>query len=209
MATTNLESQSLGGILVQSGNGTPNHTSPKGSYYTNITTGSLFINSDGTSSGWEMFNKVTWGEIYIIGNTTNTAGTTSWVSLTGLTWSFTGGNGIEMLVNGKLRVKENKGGTYFLLATGSVQVQGVASAYDFFLGVSKNGATPANGFWQAAMCDGALSATATDEDDKTLSINNIVSLSAGDTLEMAMRMSSTIPNGRLETGNIFIYRIGD
>ena len=75
MATTNLESQSLGGILVQSGNGTPDHTAPSGSYYTNIDTGTLFINSAGSSTGWETLNKVAWGEMYIQTNTTNTPGT--------------------------------------------------------------------------------------------------------------------------------------
>lgn len=209
MATTNLESQSLGGILVQSGNGTPDHTAPSGSYYTNITTGTLFINSNGTSSGWETLNKVAWGEMYIQTNTTNTPGTTSWVSLTGLTWTFCCGNGTEMTTNGKLRIKSNKGGTYLVNATGTIQVQDVASAYTFFLGVSKNGATPADGFWQGGMCDGNLTATATDEDDKTLMINNTISLSAGDTLEMSLRMDSATPNGRLESGNIFVYRIGD
>lgn len=209
MATTNLQSQSLGDILVESGNGTPDHTSPKGSYYTNITTGTLFINSNGTSTGWETLSKVVWGDMYIQSNTTNTAGTTSWVSLTGLTWFYCCGNGTEMTTNGKLRIKTNKGGTFLVNATGTVQVQGVASAWTFFLGVSKNGATPADGFWQSCMLDGALSATATDEDDKTLMINNTVSLSAGDTLEMALRMDSTTPTGRLESGNIFVYRIGD
>ena len=129
MPTTNLQTQSLGNILVESGNGTPDHTSPKGSYYTNITTGSLFINSDGTSSGWEMLNKVSWGEMYIQSNTTNTTTTTNWVSTTGLTWSFAGGNGTEMVTRGKLSIRPNKEGVYYLLATGSVQVQGVAAAY--------------------------------------------------------------------------------
>ena len=75
MATTNLQTQSLGNILVESGDGTPNHTSPKGSYYTNITTGSIFINNTGDSTGWEMLNKVAWGEMYIQSNTTNTTTT--------------------------------------------------------------------------------------------------------------------------------------
>lgn len=209
MATSNLQSQSLGGILVESGNGTPNHVAPKGSYYTNINTGTLFINSNGTSSGWETLNKVAWGEMYIQENTTNTAGTTSWVSLTGLTWQFYGGNGIEMSTSGKLRVKQNKSGTYLILATGTPQIQNVASAWNFFLGISKNGAIPNDGFWQGAMLDGALSTVVAEEDDKTLMINNVISLNAGDTLEMTMRMDSATPTGRLRSGNIFVYRIGD
>ena len=209
MATTNLQSQSLGNILIESGNGTPNHISSKGSYYTNIDTGSLFINSTGTSTGWEMMNKVAWGEIYLQANGTNTAGTTSWVSLSGLSWNFTGGNGIEMSPRGKLRVKSNKGGLYHLLSVGSIQTQNVTSSYDFFLGISKNGLTPSDGFWQGCQLNGNLSATAALEDDKSLTITNIISLSAGDTLEMSLRMSSVTPSGRLESGSIFIYRIGD
>lgn len=209
MATTNLQSQSLGNILIESGNGTPNHISPKGSYYTNIDTGSLFINSDGTTTGWEMLNKVSWGEMYIQSNTTNTTTTTNWVSTTGLTWSFAGGNGTEMVTNGKLRIRPNKGGVYYILATGSVQVQNVASSYTFFFGVSKNGATPADGFWQGGALDGALTTTVVEEDDKTFSVTNFVSLSAGDTLEISLRASSVTPVARLEASNIFIYRIGD
>lgn len=209
MPTTNLQTQSLGNILVESGNGTPDHTSPKGSYYTNITTGSLFINSDGTSSGWEMLNKVSWGEMYIQSNTTNTTTTTNWVSTTGLTWSFAGGNGTEMVTNGKLRIRPNKGGVYYLLATGSVQIQNSAAAFTFFFGVSKNGATPADGFWQGGVLDGNLSAVVLEEDDKTFSVTNFLSLSAGDTLEISLRASSAVPATRLEASNIFIYRIGD
>ena len=209
MSTTNLQTQSLGNILVESGNGTPDHTSPKGSYYTNITTGSLFINSDGTSLGWEMLNKVSWGEMYIQSNTTNTTTTTNWVSTTGLTWSFAGGNGTEMVTNGKLRIRPNKGGVYYLLATGSVQIQNSFASYTFFFGVSKNGAIPDNGFWQGGMLDGNLSVTVTEEDDKTFSVTNFLSLSAGDTLEIALRSSSAVPVARLEASNIFIYRIGD
>lgn len=209
MATTNLQSQSLGGILIESGNGTPNHISPRGSYYTNIDTGSLFINSSGTSTGWEMMNKVAWGEIYLQANGTDTPGTTNWVSLSGLSWNFTGGNGVEMSPRGKIRVKSGKGGLYHLLAVGSIQTQLVTSSWDFFLGVSKNGLTPSDGFFQGCQLDGNLTATAAEEDDKSLTITNIISLSAGDTLEMSLRMSSTTPTGRLESGNIFIYRIGD
>lgn len=210
MATNNLQSQSLGGILVESGNGTPNHISPKGSYYTNIDTGTLFINSNGTLSGWESLNKVAWGEIYIQDNTINiTSGSTAWVSLTGLTWNYTGGNGVDTPTNGKLRVKNNKSGTYLVLATGTIQIQQTASQYTYFLGISKNGNIPTDGFWQACMLDGNLSATAANEDDKTLMINNTIFLSANDTLEMVLRRDSTLAFARLESGNIFIYRIGD
>ena len=156
-----------------------------------------------------MLNKVSWGEMYIQSNTTNTTTTTNWVSTTGLTWSFAGGNGTEMVTNGKLRIRPNKGGVYYLLATGSVQIQNSAASFTFFFGVSKNGAIPANGFWQGGALDGNLSAVVLEEDDKTFSVTNFLSLSAGDTLEIALRASSAVPAARLEASNIFIYRIGD
>jgi len=213
MATTNLNSQSLGDVLVESGNGTPNHSSPVGSFYTNIDTGSIFINNNGSTNGWSPMNRVVWGEIYCQDNTTNTAGTTSWATLSGLTWNFYGGNGVtasnmgSYFGNGKLIVQ--KSGTYNVLATGSVQVQNSTAAYTFYLGVSKNGVDPVNGFWGSAMCDGNLTATALEEDDKCISISGVMSLNAGDTLELKMRMSSAVTDGRLESGNITIYRVND
>lgn len=50
MATTNLVSKTLGGILQQTGNGTPDHTSPIGSQYTDQDTGSFYINTDGATA---------------------------------------------------------------------------------------------------------------------------------------------------------------
>ena len=50
MATTNLLSQSLGDILVETGNGTPNHTSPSGAVYTDQDTGFQYLNLDGSTT---------------------------------------------------------------------------------------------------------------------------------------------------------------
>ena len=47
MATTNLNSKSLGDILLESGNGSPDHTSPSGSLYSYTDTGKVYRNIDG------------------------------------------------------------------------------------------------------------------------------------------------------------------
>ena len=43
MATTNLNTQSIGDILIESGNGSPDHISPIGSYYTNEDSGTIYF----------------------------------------------------------------------------------------------------------------------------------------------------------------------
>ena len=209
MPTSNLNSQSLNGVLVESGTGTPDHVSPAGSYYTNTSTSTIFINKTGLSNGWEPLNKVSWGDMYLVGNTTDTVGTTSWVSLTGLTWTYYGGNGIDMSSNGVLRVKTGKGGLYHLLLTGTVQVQSSTASYNLFLGASLNNATPVNGFWSYATCDGNLTATASEEDDKTISVSNYIRLVPNDNIRMSMKMSSAATNARLESGTITLYRVSD
>ena len=52
MATTNLKTITVGGVHMQSGNGTPNHPSPLGSIYIDLDTGLAYNNDDGAMS-WE------------------------------------------------------------------------------------------------------------------------------------------------------------
>lgn len=53
MATTNLVSQSYGDVLLESGSGTPDHTSPKGSIYVDIDAPTIYKNVDGATD-WEL-----------------------------------------------------------------------------------------------------------------------------------------------------------
>ncbi len=88
MATTNLISQSMGDILVETGNGTPDHTSPRGSTYVDQDTGIIYTNTDGAVN-WVDYNTFTYANMWLTGNTTNTTVTVSstWYSLRPLSWT--------------------------------------------------------------------------------------------------------------------------
>ena len=62
MATTNLKRSSIGFIEIQSGNGTPNHVSSKGSIYTDVNSGLRYKNLD---------NSINWvlDDVYLTGGT--------------------------------------------------------------------------------------------------------------------------------------------
>jgi len=50
MATTNLAEKTLGGILWQTGNGTPNHTAPKAAHYVDLNGPATYVNQDGATA---------------------------------------------------------------------------------------------------------------------------------------------------------------
>lgn len=54
MATTNLKSINTVGLIIQSGNGTPDHISPLGSKYTDLDTGLVWENK---LAGWSTYKK--------------------------------------------------------------------------------------------------------------------------------------------------------
>ena len=56
MATTNLTSKTIGDIRVEHGSGAPDHTSPKGSRYTDVATAKLYENTDGATTWVEIPN---------------------------------------------------------------------------------------------------------------------------------------------------------
>jgi hypothetical protein len=72
MATSNLKSISVGLILIQSGNGSPDHQAPLGSRYINTDTGIESYNSDGGNT-WSVITGLAWQDevviINLIGNT--------------------------------------------------------------------------------------------------------------------------------------------
>ena len=71
MATTNLTSKSIGDILAQTGNGTPDHTAPKGSIYSDLDTGSVHTNLTGANI-WTIMVGVVYGFGFYQDNTTQT-----------------------------------------------------------------------------------------------------------------------------------------
>lgn len=84
MPTSNLIVKSLGKIEYGSGNGEPDHVAPRGSFYINDDTGKIYINADGTVTGWTSLLKPQTGEIYLQSSVTSTqTGTNSWTAIQG------------------------------------------------------------------------------------------------------------------------------
>ena len=89
---TNIKSNYLGGIYIQSGDGIPIHLSPLGSLYIdlNIPPSGYLSNGDGTWNGLGTISSGTSGfDVYVTGGTYN-AGTAVFTNNTGGTFSVTG-----------------------------------------------------------------------------------------------------------------------
>ena len=123
MPTTNLISKSLGNILVQSGNGAPDHVADKGSYYTNIDTGTLFINIDGTATGWGPLSKIAYAQMTVTDNATEIApgSLNQWQSTTSLTWVEKENNGLTFS-SGTLKPRTGKSGTFLIILAGCIKL---------------------------------------------------------------------------------------
>ena len=89
MATTNLITKTVGEILIQNGNGTPNHTAPLGSTYVDKDTGLNYINNNG-ATGWDEDNSLSSADQIKLDNLsgTNTGDQTSIVGITGTKAQF-------------------------------------------------------------------------------------------------------------------------
>lgn len=199
MATTNLKSKTLGLVLVQSGDGTPDHTAPRGSYYTNKTTGTTFINTDG-STGWDALNRIAYGEIYIQDNATTTtiSTTNTWVALNTLTWTEGNVNGFT-LSSGRLLVSTGRDGRYLVIATATLDYVAVSN---YEVGISKNSGLPASGLYAGASLTSTVPTAG-------VSIIGHIDLVAGDTVELSVRDINNTNNVTLKHGGIILKRIGD
>jgi len=199
MPTSNLRSKTLGDILIQSGQGTPDHIASKGSFYTNETTGIIHSNLDGIS-GWTSLNTVSFGDMYILANATQTtiSSTNVWVPTTGLTWTAGSNNGF-LVSGGKLVTGTGRGGRYEIFCNATLAVVGTGN---YEVGVSKNGATPVSGAYNGCS---VLSTVPT----AGITISASVSLVAGDTVELAVRNVLNTNNIIVKHASIFLTRIGD
>ena len=131
MATSNLISKSLGGILQESGEGSPDHNSPLGSTYVDRNTAVLYVNTDGHSS-WIDTNKISYGNMYVTGNTTAVTGVTTntWYSLSGATWSGSSNNGITFSAGTDvLVVNTGRDGKYLIIGNGRINRQTANAVY--------------------------------------------------------------------------------
>lgn len=202
MATSNLISKSLGGVLQETGNGNPDHTSPVGSTYVDQNTGIIYLNINGSTS-WIDINKISYGNMYVTGNTTAVTGvvTNTWYSLSGATWSGGSTNGVTFSGGTDvLVVNSSKSGKYLVLGNGRINRQTANALYQ--LGISQNGNTPSDGFYHG-------SCTQATETSSSISIVGVLNLNAGDTVQLTARNITTTNNILISESSLTIYKIGN
>lgn len=197
MATTNLISKSLGDILTESGNGAPDHNSPKGSLYVDKDSGKLYQNIDGATF-WLSMSTVSYGFGYYQENTTATSiGAAN-------TWTAVGNNLTEGVSVGfsantdTLVLKAGYDGNYEV--NGEVTIEQVANSNNYEVGVSLNGANPSAGSYNGATVD------ATGQ-IQTIGFEANLDLSGGDTLELAVRNLTSADNIIIKNAQLFVRRL--
>jgi len=199
--SSNLSSNSIGLILVQSGNGYPVHNAAKGSIYTDILKGSIYINKDGVKM-WAALQPVAYGAIFLPYDTTafTLTNANTWY-VTSQIWLVGDCFGISGTTNGRLYVNKNRGGRYKVLL--SVDAGGGGTADDFDVGILVNGTTVPNNLWRSYDIASSASWDA-------FSIAGEINLNAGDYITMAVRnpvaagTTTYVPDGTL-----FLKKIAD
>lgn len=197
MATTNLISKSLGDILTESGNGVPDHTSPKGSLYTDKDSAKLYLNQDGGTM-WLSLSTVAYGYGYIADNgTATTIGTTNTWTSVGV--NLTEGDSIGFSANtDTLVVETGYSGDYEV--SGEATIEWVAGTSDYEIGLSINGANPTSGAYNGSSVD-------TTYQTQHLGFEDKVTLSDGDTIEFAVRNITNTNNIIIKHAQLFVRRL--
>ena len=202
MATNNLISNTLGQILMQSGNGTPDHIAPASSMYYNNDNNLLWINQNGGADGWMLMTPAIYGELDLDTNTTlsTPSGINVFFSLSGLSWTNYNNNLKGFTVNNnKLVLNNGLSGTYRII--GSLGVLYNAKVNNYLVGVSINGVTP--GIDRQA---GTNTLTTKTAGHGTVIFDTF--LNGGDTIEMTVAPTiSGIGTFRVRNGNLVVYRI--
>jgi hypothetical protein len=199
MATTNLISKSLGDLLTESGNGSPDHTSPMGSLYSDKDTGNVWRNTDNGTT-WELLSTVAYGEAYVQDNTTTATsiGTSN-------TWTASGVNMTEGVVKGFSGGTENL--TLLTGYDGDYEVKldatltRIAGSPNYEVGISVDGADPVSGRYSGCFLD----ATQTTQH---IGVQSLVSLTGGTTLSVDIRNLTDTSNVYLEHAQLFARKVG-
>jgi hypothetical protein len=199
MATTNLISKSLGDLLTESGNGTPDHTSPMGSLYTDKDTGNVWRNTDAGTT-WEKLQTVAYGEGYVQNNTSTLTGFGS-PNL----WTATGISLTEGIVNGF------SGNTQFLVALdgydGDYEVKldatltHNAGSPNYEVGISVDGLDPVSGAYSGCYLDSTQSS-------QHIGVQTLINLSGGTTLNIDLRNLTDTSSVYLEHAQLFARKVG-
>lgn len=199
MATINLQKRSLGSRELSSGQGSPDHISTIGSLYTDTVTGKTYVSINGTSTGWELLQTPSFGELYLSANATVTtiASANTWISTNNLTWVFGSSNGFTQSGTSSLLVGSNKGGKYMVVASGTLQFNVASAIYD--LGISVNGSTPTSGNFHSTIVPAATY-------QKTINVSSYLDLSPGDTVSVVLRCT-TATNIILRHGTLVLTKV--
>jgi hypothetical protein len=197
MATTNLISKSLGDVLTESGNGSPDHVSPKGSLYVDKDSGILYQNIDGNVE-WRDMVSVAYGYAYYQDNTNaTTINTTNTWTAVGNT--FTEGPVVGFSANtDTLVLLSGYDGDYQV--KGDVTLSYVAGTNNYEVGLSVNGNNPANGTYGGSLID----ATYTRQH---IGFDTTLSLTGGTTLELAVRNLTNTDNVIIRHAQLAVRRL--
>ena len=196
MATTNLISKSLGDILTESGNGSPDHVSPKGSLYTDKDTAKIYQNKDG-SNNWYELNTIAYGEIYFVENTNATTINTQnvWESAN---VTYTGGTNVGFSADtSSLTLLNGYDGFYEI--RGDATISYVAGTNNYEVGLSINGGDPLSGTYGGSLID----ATYTRQH---IGFDTVQYLTGGTTLSFDIRNITNTDNDILRHGQIVTRR---
>ena len=196
MATTNLISKSLGDILTESGNGSPDHVSPKGSLYTDKDTAKIYQNKDG-SNNWYELNTIAYGEVYFVENTNATTINTQnvWESAN---VTYTGGTNVGFSADtSSLTLLNGYDGFYEI--RGDATISYVAGTNNYEVGLSINGGDPLSGTYGGSLID----ATYTRQH---IGFDTVQYLTGGTTLSFDIRNITNTDNVILRHGQIVTRR---
>lgn len=195
MATTNLISKSLGDILLESGNGVPDHVSPRGSLYVDQDTAKVYQNNDGAS--WQVYQTVAYGEFYYQTNTTATTigGTDTWTSVTN---TFTVEDSVGTTASGgTVSILSGYEGEYEV--RGDITISYVAGANNYEVGLSVNGGIPTNAY-NGALIDSTYTR-------QHIAFDGIVSMTASTTLSLAVRNITNADNVIIRHAQVFLRKV--
>lgn len=207
MATTNLITKSLGDVLTETGNGTPDHTSPKGSTYVDQDSGIKYINVNG-GSNWQSIKNITYAKSTLTGNTSVISGPTqgTWYvlntnnSTATVPWSAETSYGITYTSSTQDFIIDY-GGQYGIGMNATFNRIGVTEAkYEISTAINNTVYTNRD----VGMCS-----VYAGETKATASIYNIFNCSGGTTIGLAVSNSSGTENIDVSEANITISRIGD
>jgi len=198
MATTNLISKSLGNVLTQSGNGTPDHASPAGSLYSDKDSGVLYQNSN-SSTAWFPLQTVAYGEGYYQANAaaTTTSTLNAWVGV-GNTFTVSDSVGVSGSTN-TLVVQSGYDGKYEV--RGDVTISYVGGTNTYEVGLSVNNTVPVAGTYGSTTIDVTYTR-------QHIGFQTIVNLVGGDNLRLAARNTTGTNSVIIRHAQLFIRKVG-